>query len=164
MTSPHTNSKMLAIFLLNKKFNFFYDNMSVLPLDIQAFLKQFNVKLLIGNDTFSYFFLNNGFLHTFSKLRQGKILCSESYDQKLLNTHFKITADILLTLIRIFISLYKHKIRSKRSDFITEIFSSFMFTDKQDLQKILDDKNYFFKNCLVIDKGQSHWFFMYNRY
>ena len=106
-------------------------------MDTQAFLKQFNLKLLVGNDTFSYLYLKNGFLYTFSNLPQSeKNLCSESYDQKLSNKHFKITAQKLLTSITFFKSLYKNKNRSKRSNFITEIFSSLMFDDKKDLQNI----------------------------
>ena len=134
--SDHHGFKMLELFVLNSKF-YGSDGMSVFEIDIKAFLDQNNLKLNLANDTFSYLFLKNELLYTFSKLPSNEnILCDITFEQMLSSKHFNITAKKLLKTIAFFKSLYDHKSRTKRSNFVSDLFSSLMFEDKEDLQNI----------------------------
>ena len=116
---PNANIKVPLFKLHSKCYG--TDTLSAFSIDIDNFLKDWQLSYKANNDTFSYLFINKNELLTFSNIKDtSRMLCNLSPNQILLNNHFKFSVELILSELHFFMDLYKKNKRQKLSSLVSE--------------------------------------------
>ena len=126
----------VPIFHLNLRY-YGTDYISIFPITIQDFLNTNKLKLNhTSNDTFSFLYIHNHELKSYSQISNSKVICTLTNNQVYLENEIRSLSLKTFEQLNYFLDLYKIQTRNKRSNFFTDMLGNAFFSDKQDLNSI----------------------------
>ena len=135
MTTNYNLSIKIPVFKLEGKY-YGTDSLFIFEIELGDFTEPNNLVYHDHSDSFSYLYIHQGKLITYSHVTTD-IICLQSNEEILLGNHMNKLANQILFNLNFFKGLYtiKNK-RIKRSNMINTWVSSLFFTDSEDLTTI----------------------------